>query len=225
MHPGAPGAQAAQLGRLPRSRELALGTSFFPFSTARYVDEVDKLAEQSGGGGGGGGGGRGVNTHAVQASLLKLMEDAEVPIGATAGRGGGGAPGAPGAPWTYSGPGAPAAAAAAAAARFGGGGGGAGAAAPTLLRTRHVLFIFSGAFARLERELFERDLQRRAAAKAAAKAAGEAPPEEADAAATEGGLLGSATTADFVRGGLEPEFVGRIPVRAGGQRRRRGGGG
>jgi hypothetical protein len=30
--------------------------------------------------GGGGAGGRGVNTRDVQASMLKLMEDAEVPI-------------------------------------------------------------------------------------------------------------------------------------------------
>ena len=40
-----------------------------------YVDEVDKLAEQASSGRE-----RGVNTRDVQHSLLKLMEDAEVPV-------------------------------------------------------------------------------------------------------------------------------------------------
>ena len=48
-----------------------------------YIDEVDKLAESAarrGGGLFGGGGGSGINTRDVQHALLKLMEDAEVPL-------------------------------------------------------------------------------------------------------------------------------------------------
>ena len=110
----------------------------------------------------------------VQASMLKLMEDAEVPIAAAAGGGRGAPLGAPAAPgWGYT--------------RGAQGQGQQGQQgrqrAPTLLRTRHVLWIFSGAFAALERDLFEQDLHRRAAAKAVAKAGGEAAASPAAAAA------------------------------------------
>ena len=145
-----------------------------------YVDEVDKLAAPSaaggaatGGGGGGGGGAQGVNTRDVQAALLRLMEDAEVPIGSN------------GAPPRL--PGGAAAAAAAAA------GLGSSQQQPSTLSTKHVLFIFSGAFAAMERALGART--------------------EAAGAAEAAGTLGLACTADLVRFGLEPEFVGRIPVR------------
>ena len=99
-----------------------------------YVDEVDKLAEVMGGGGGAGG--RGVNTRDVQASMLKLMEDAEVPITAGAAGGGRGPPTAPS--WVYT---------------RGGGGAQGPTVQPPVLRTRHVLWIFSGAFAALESQV------------------------------------------------------------------------
>jgi len=49
-----------------------------------------------------------------------------------------------------------------------------------VLRTRHILFLFSGAFASMERS---------------------------------GAQEGHAITRDFVRAGIEPELIGRIPVR------------
>ena len=79
---------------------------------------------------------------------------------------------------------------------------------PTQLRTRHVLWIFSGAFATLERDLFEQDLLRRAAARAGGETAASLEAEEVEG----GDLLSRVTTADLVGCGLEPEFVGRIPV-------------
>ena len=169
-----------------------------------YVDEVDKLAAPSaaggGGSGGGGGGAQGVNTRDVQAALLRLMEDAEVPIGA--GGGGGGLGGGNGAP-----PRLPGGAAAAAAAGFG-----SSQQQPSTLSTKHVLFVFSGAFAAMERELGAR--AGAAAEVGAAETVATAEVAETETAeAAEGGALGLACTADLVRFGLEPEFVGRIPVR------------
>ena len=73
-----------------------------------------------------GGAGGGVNTREVQLSLLKLMEDAEVPLLTNAGAQ---RPQRPA--WTP--PSTP--------------------TPPAALRTRHVLFIFSGAFTELEATL------------------------------------------------------------------------
>ena len=79
---------------------------------------------------------------------------------------------------------------------------------PQRISTKHVLFIFSGAFTGLDARL---------KAKHAPKAMGfgiEASPEAetapGDAPAS---FLKKATSADFVDAGLETEFIGRIPVR------------
>jgi len=69
---------------------------------------------------------------------------------------------------------------------------------PETASTRNILFIASGAFSGLEVIVRHRGEE-----------SGSAPrkshsPEK---------LLGSATTADLIRYGLEPEFVGRLPVR------------
>jgi ATP-dependent protease Clp ATPase subunit len=185
-----------------------------------YVDEVDKLAGNLGGAMGGG-----VSTRAVQSSMLKLMEDAEVliQVGAT--------------PPSQL-------------VKMGGG--------PKMIRTRHILFIMSGAFADLEAELrqdaqmkmdaqlernaqLEREAQKRREAQlkrsaelqpgAELKDSANAEELEAHALGTEDPIpsaadviraasadllqnpLASATAADLIRFGLEPEFVGRIPVR------------
>lgn len=84
-----------------------------------HVDEIDKVAEKTGGALGGASGSGSINTRDVQTALLKLMEDGEVPI---AGPPVGG----------Y-------AARAAAAAKD-------GSAAKNTFCTKHVLFVFSGAF-------------------------------------------------------------------------------
>jgi endopeptidase Clp ATP-binding regulatory subunit ClpX len=70
------------------------------------------------------------------------------------------------------------------------------------LNTRHVLFIVSGAFERLGPRVARR--LRRSNIGFGAKAI--APPEGAD-------CLRAAETRDFVDFGMEPEFMGRLPVR------------
>lgn len=69
------------------------------------------------------------------------------------------------------------------------------------INTRNILFIVSGAFPRL-REIVER---RRHQAQIGFAATG--------AGADEGGWHRHAETADFVEFGMEPEFIGRLPVR------------
>lgn len=86
---------------------------------------------------------------------------------------------------------------------------GMGPPAGTRMSTRHVLFVFSGAFGQLDERLrqeHERD----------AKGFGFASTADAlaaSAAATEKSMLHKATTDDLVKAGMEREFVGRIPVR------------
>ena len=75
-----------------------------------------------------------------------------------------------------------------------GGGGG----QPEVANTRHILFIVSGAFSGLE-EIVRHRLA----------AEGEAVPREAGA----DWFFSRAETADLISYGLEPEFVGRLPVR------------
>ena len=181
-----------------------------------YIDEVDKLCEPPGRRGGLlGGGSSGVNTRDVQHALLKLMEDAEIHVGGGAGSGGPGGAGGAGPP-----SGLPSPLVRGAAAR--------GRAPPpaNLLRTRHVLFVFSGAFTGLEATLRTRQQQRQqqqrqqqqeeqqeeVSGAAAGGAADGATDGAADGAATRD-VLPLASTADLVGAGLEPEFVGRIPVR------------
>ena len=162
-----------------------------------YFDEVDKLSDAGGSGAAGGG----VNTRAVQSSLLKLMEDAEVPLTP------------PNAPPTQQTPGRVSPIPL----------GGAAATPPSTLSTRNILFIFSGAFGGLERGLMREHALKAASQKDAASlrdAVGEGseehPAGEEGALGlvdSEAGMLASASTADFVRYGFEAEFIGRIPVR------------
>lgn len=71
------------------------------------------------------------------------------------------------------------------------------------INTRHILFIVSGAFERLREQVARRLRQAQIGfSKAGA-------PAEASAAS----LLNQASTRDFIDYGLEPEFVGRLPVR------------
>jgi endopeptidase Clp ATP-binding regulatory subunit ClpX len=69
------------------------------------------------------------------------------------------------------------------------------------INTRHILFIVSGAFEKI-RGVIERRLMHHTIG-FGASADGESTPE----------LLEHVTTADFVEYGLEPEFIGRLPVR------------
>ncbi|MDR2664044.1 MAG: AAA family ATPase [Puniceicoccales bacterium] len=69
------------------------------------------------------------------------------------------------------------------------------------ISTRHILFIVSGAFDRLNEQVRRRS---------AAGAIGFGRRSLDDG---EEGYLHLATTADFVQFGLEPEFIGRLPVR------------
>src|SRR5271170_6592771 len=70
------------------------------------------------------------------------------------------------------------------------------------INTRHVLFIVSGAFDKLP-EIVKRRLSKSEIG-FAAPAVKPRTPEE---------ILAEATTRDFIEYGLEPEFVGRLPVR------------
>lgn len=73
---------------------------------------------------------------------------------------------------------------------------------PATINTRHILFVMSGAFGELEPVVRKR--LRESAIGFAAKP---------DAGAGKGALLDQATTRDFMDYGLEPEFIGRLPVR------------
>ncbi len=70
------------------------------------------------------------------------------------------------------------------------------------INTRHVLFIVSGAFDKLSDRVGERLKQSRVGFGA-----------EPNALVDGESLLGEATTRDFVAYGMEPEFIGRLPVR------------
>ncbi|MCX6348965.1 MAG: AAA family ATPase, partial [Candidatus Aureabacteria bacterium] len=73
---------------------------------------------------------------------------------------------------------------------------------PKMINTRHILFIVSGAFEELAEVV-----KRRTAARALGFAA------EAEEAKKNFEYLQLAQTQDFIKYGLEPEFVGRLPVR------------
>ena len=75
-------------------------------------------------------------------------------------------------------------------------------AGPAVINTRHILFIVSGAFDGLEKQV------RRRLRAATIGFAGGAAKEEADAQ-----VLQEAQTRDFIEFGFEPEFIGRLPVR------------
>lgn len=83
---------------------------------------------------------------------------------------------------------------------------GGGAASPETINTRHILFIVSGAFSGIA-EIIRRRLE------AEAKPGARASKIEAGPTRTVDTLLARLTTPDLVAYGLEPEFVGRLPVR------------
>jgi len=135
-----------------------------------YIDEVDKLASK------GESMGRDVSGRGVQTTLLKLMEDTEVPLRN------------------------PMDMQSQMQAMFdmqGGKGGN-----RRNVRTRHILFIVSGAFSGLER-IVDRRLRQGAIGFGAEQQ--EIPMNEA--------LFDKVTTQDFLDYGFEAEFIGRLPVR------------
>jgi len=69
------------------------------------------------------------------------------------------------------------------------------------INTKHILFIVSGAFEKI-RGVIERRVRQ--------GTIGFAAPREGE---EDGEMLQHVTTADFVEYGLEPEFIGRLPVR------------
>lgn len=76
-----------------------------------------------------------------------------------------------------------------------------GKKSPSVINTKHILFIVSGAFVGLEKIVSRRLNQ---ATIGFASNAGPATTQE---------LLEQARTKDFIEFGLEPEFIGRLPVR------------
>ncbi len=71
-----------------------------------------------------------------------------------------------------------------------------------VINTKHILFIVSGAFGGLEKQV----RQRLRAATIGFAARGATPETDAE-------LLQQAQTRDFIEYGFEPEFIGRLPVR------------
>lgn len=134
-----------------------------------YIDEIDKIASS------GNLVGRDVSGRGVQTTLLKLMEETEVPVRN---------------PMDLQGQ----LQSAFESQRRGRG-------RKDVINTRHILFICSGAFDRLKEQVSRRVRQ-------AGLGFGALPASVEGAAA-----LNAATTRDFIDYGLEPEFVGRLPVR------------
>ena len=132
----------------------------------------------------GDGAGRDVSGRGVQTNLLKLMEDGDVPVVS---------PNDMNAQIQN----------AMSAMR------GNASAQPETINTRHILSIVSGAFAGLDQRIRSRILGEAAAAGSADSRGALSRISRLDPDA----LLAEAVTADFIQYGLEPEFVGRLPVR------------
>ena len=153
-----------------------------------YLDEADKLATR------GEPGARDVSGRGVQTNLLKLMEDGDVPVVS---------------PNDVTGQ-----LQSAMAAMRGG-----SATQPETISTRHILFIVSGAFSGLD-ELIRQRLRReqaeavsRHADRAEAGPASRRPQGGRIERLSVDQLFQEVSTADLVSFGLEPEFIGRLPVR------------
>lgn len=134
------------------------------------------------------GAGRDVSGRGVQTNLLKLMEDGDVPLVS---------------PNDVTGQ-----LQSAMAAMRG------GAPAAETLNTRHILFIVSGAFSGIADVIRGRLVRASMAAKKSSRKGGTAEavqgPKKLDDIDW---LLGQLTTPDLIEYGLEPEFIGRLPVR------------
>ncbi len=145
-----------------------------------YIDEIDKIATA-----GNSAGSRDVSGRGVQTTLLKLMEETEVPVrnpmdiqaqlqsafefqrGPRGGKGGG---------------------------------------RRDTINTRHILFIVSGAFERLREQVARRISQSRIGFNQDGAGGGNGVVPEAE-------ILRQVSTRDFIDYGFEPEFIGRLPVR------------
>ncbi|MGH8048407.1 MAG: AAA family ATPase [Chthoniobacterales bacterium] len=136
-----------------------------------YIDEIDKIASSSSQSG------RDVSGRGVQTTLLKLMEETEVPVrnpmdiqaqlqAAFEMQRRGGAP------------------------------------KRESINTRHILFIVSGAFDKLDDQVRKRVRQ--------ANMGFGAEPITAE---EDKKMLHKVATQDFIAYGMEPEFIGRLPVR------------
>eukprot|EP00548_Thalassiothrix_antarctica_P002935 CAMPEP_0194142474 /NCGR_PEP_ID=MMETSP0152-20130528/11716_1 /TAXON_ID=1049557 /ORGANISM="Thalassiothrix antarctica, Strain L6-D1" /LENGTH=617 /DNA_ID=CAMNT_0038841425 /DNA_START=220 /DNA_END=2073 /DNA_ORIENTATION=+ len=159
-----------------------------------YLDEVDKIASGESAEGGGGRGG--FNTRGVQNNFLKLLEETEVNLERQGDM---------------------------VIANFPFGGKG-NDKKPKSISTKNILFIFSGAFTQLDAEIrrkkekkpFGLDITGSSDDEDdSATGSSSSPfPEAADGDKKKSrSYLRFAETADFIRTGLEPEFVGRVPVR------------
>lgn len=148
-----------------------------------YLDEVDKLATHSEGGG------RDVSGRGVQTNLLKLMEDGEIPLIS---------PNDVNAQMQ----------AAISAARGQSSGG------PESISTSHILFIASGAFSGIEKIMAARNESLRSHPPTAAPSAiPHSKSQIPNSAKRQTDPLAQANTSDLIAYGLEPEFIGRLPVR------------
>jgi len=136
-----------------------------------YIDEIDKIATPLDVMG------RDVSGRGVQTTLLKLMEETDVPL-----RGGNDLQSQIQAAMEFQ---------------------KRGKVSKETLNTRHILFIVSGAFEKLG-NIVARRLRKSAMGFGAALSPVAGDPT---------GMLRLAGTGDFVDYGLEPEFIGRLPVR------------
>lgn len=152
-----------------------------------YIDEIDKIAS-AGGPGAPGGGGRDVSGRGVQINLLKLMEDTDVNLQSQT----------------------DIASQMQALMELQRG----GKPRKRTINTRHILFIVSGAFDKLG-EGIRRRIQSSQIGFAAGvpqiTASGDTPAEQKPEHDSD--YLRFAESRDFINYGMEPEFVGRLPVR------------